>query len=791
MDKDKRASRLFGTRISSIFSNDHERKENRLVTRMTLLPALNTQRKPRGTDLRVNTSVSPVLRLGKPSAPARQSNGPSPLSRAPLSNKLPAALLSHTPVGPSSVRLLIPSDTPKESPLESKTDRSPEPSRLPEPGDHELQSVFSGRRLHRKPPPEVVADTEPRLEDIITSIEAEIGRLQHEGSQSSEPQTWLQRLEHSSAYETGSEGCQSAIIGRSDFEENESYDRDKSGAGAEVVHEDGPQASGKYGEPGKYGVEAYGDSGVYGDSGAYLGAAFEQQETRSRDSNEIAYSAYSAYGGGSHASLSDPDLRGVIVSKLPHTQSAPQALAPKSGMKEEAKPYIRSAPQSTSYPREAGQEFARDYGSHAHAQKTHTGQTHPGRENYVSTYYSDTSRDQDPMESGNASSASSAIDIAASDIAASDIAASEVLSSNIASFDSLSRSQSESRSHTRSETSDNAQSSDRQRQSGLSGFSSISEVSASGISISEASATNVSANSVVASGPSDFAFPSYSYPDELASPARIEARRALESPLHKRMLSVSSINSGFSVGHVNLATLKRSFTFRPGEGERSTYVHTLRRSAGTAYNDAGPGKWKLPTGIMPMDRKTMAINGRLGRLGTGVLPRMKKATGVELKHGHLQPRLLAAEVEEGEDTNRFGDLGRSSTHTNRAGITPTVIHKSSASIQSRLTPTTSVSSTPPVYASSDFVAGLNSPLVFGPIDAQSVRTKASTTSSVSSEGSAEEQIGDGFYQHPCYKNSEDETDTHSQLDEATGSDDDDANKPQLFLANPDTSSDDE
>lgn len=268
----------------------------------------------------------------------------------------------------------------------------------------------------------------------------------------------------------------------------------------------------------------------------------------------------------------------------------------------------------------------------------------------------------------------------------------------------------------------------------------------------------------ITKSPLDFSF-GYTFPE----PENVAGKRP--ELLHKRVLSVSSTSSALSGGHVNLATLKRAFSLRPGEGERCSYVQTIRRNAGTAYNETGPGKWKLPTGIMPLDRKTMAISGRFTRLGNTMSPRMKKTSGVELKHGHLQPRLLAAEVDEVADTNRFGSLGRSSTQNNRRA-------QLTASIPGRVTPTTSILSTPPMA-----VAGTppgEASRTASVSDIQSVQTRETTASS-DSEGSVAEP-SDGFYQHPGYNYSEAETDAFSIHEDAS-----DEEKPHLFLANPDSS----
>lgn len=265
---------------------------------------------------------------------------------------------------------------------------------------------------------------------------------------------------------------------------------------------------------------------------------------------------------------------------------------------------------------------------------------------------------------------------------------------------------------------------------------------------------------------------------------------ALINKTHTRMLSTSSIFSSGSNKHVNLATLKRTFSLRPGEGERSSYVQLIRKNAGTALNETGPGKWKLPTGITPQDvkNKYLLTSTRFNRRGNAITSRGKKTSGVELKHGHLQPRLLASEVDEVGDSNRFGSLGRSSTFQNRI-ITPVTSSTPSANVsalsrQSSIGRASTITSRSTVY------------------DAQSVGTTAkssrrgSAAYSVASVGSISDYRADGYYQHPGYKFDDDEpellTDEYTPTtNDATLDYDYDDDKPRLVLANPDSSSDNE
>lgn len=257
---------------------------------------------------------------------------------------------------------------------------------------------------------------------------------------------------------------------------------------------------------------------------------------------------------------------------------------------------------------------------------------------------------------------------------------------------------------------------------------------------------------------------------------------------HAQSTSMSSIFSAGSNRHVNLATIKRSFSLRPGEGERSNYVQTIRRSAGTAYNESGPEKWKIPTGILPVDKNSLflLLNGRFNRLA-GNVNRAKKASGVELKHGHLKPRLLAAEVDEVEDSNKFGTLGRSSTFQTRL-ITPVTLKSSTPSANLAMSRHSSL--------------GHISTNALGSTAEDSLQTKESPSSRRESVSSSESvgSITDyrmGYYQHVGYKydEEENETDQFSPTDAATMShneyDGEDDDKPRLVLANPDYSSDDE
>lgn len=283
---------------------------------------------------------------------------------------------------------------------------------------------------------------------------------------------------------------------------------------------------------------------------------------------------------------------------------------------------------------------------------------------------------------------------------------------------------------------------------------------------------------------------------------------------HTRVLSTTSIVSGAS-HHVRLATLKRDFSLRSGEGERSNYVTQIRKNAGTSYNEVGPGNWKLPLGIIPFDPKSLSLRTSLqgsphfSRGSSGVMARTKKSSGVELKHGHLQPRLLAAEIDEVGETNKFASLGRSSTLQNKAAASGSLKKTKdpiSEMVEELMKDSSSISSTNVLNKKAETVSN------FGPQNESSIslnatrkstsceRTNSLTTPSTlsvhdsvqqpddnnvcKSEGasrssfseslnSVPDRVVDTYYQHEGYRSDDEEIE----------------DKPQLFLANPDTASD--
>ncbi|KAK6459015.1 uncharacterized protein RJT20DRAFT_132169 [Scheffersomyces xylosifermentans] len=257
----------------------------------------------------------------------------------------------------------------------------------------------------------------------------------------------------------------------------------------------------------------------------------------------------------------------------------------------------------------------------------------------------------------------------------------------------------------------------------------------------------------------------------------------------------SSISSIRSYRNVNLATLKKGLNLKPGEGERSNYVLTIRRSAGTAYNESGPGKWKLPTGIKPIDKSVSLTNNnnKYMRLGSSQYSRAKKGgSGVELKHGHLQRRLLAAEIDDRDDQSMTLDQS----------ITNTISKTTTTSSEVK-----SVNSNTAPQSSSATLSGENSlkrTVTEGTTDALSVTTESTNeskrTASVSSDSSGSlSEIG-GYYQHRGYKYNEaddpDDEENATEVETSNGKntfalppEDGSDERPRLFLANPDYSSD--
>ncbi|CUM64137.1 uncharacterized protein PRCAT00001728001 [Priceomyces carsonii] len=260
---------------------------------------------------------------------------------------------------------------------------------------------------------------------------------------------------------------------------------------------------------------------------------------------------------------------------------------------------------------------------------------------------------------------------------------------------------------------------------------------------------------------------------------------------HKKSGSITSLWSSNSYRSVNLATLKRTLSLKPGEGERSQYVMTIRRNSGTAFNESGPSKWKLPIGIAPFDKsyRYASTSGRSMRF-SGPQGRLKKSSGVELKHGHLKPRLLAAEVEEIDDSigGRKSKLARSNTGLKRHYISTSAALGSSSTLSNSESRSSSLKRTGTTNSFS--------------MDLQSVKSgsssalpslKRSESGSSSSGSISDSNIGVSlYYQHPGYKydDEEDEDETEVELmDQKLSSQngyESYEDGPRLTLANPDT-----
>lgn len=294
---------------------------------------------------------------------------------------------------------------------------------------------------------------------------------------------------------------------------------------------------------------------------------------------------------------------------------------------------------------------------------------------------------------------------------------------------------------------------------------------------------------------------------------------------HRKSSSISSILSNSSGKNVNLATLKKTLSLRPGEGERSNYVLTIRRNAGTAFNESGPGKWKLPTGIAPVDKRATytSSNGKYMRfVGNIAQNKLKKASGVELKHGHLAPRLLAAEVDDNDDRSlKFRTSQAAATATgqrvpenngsdNNGGANTPKNKSSNSSLLMTATPgAASINST--ISSGKD---SLSRTITENSVSSTSNGDSKDAASEISKPRSSSDSSGSlneasvgigGFYQHPGYKYDEEEDgDTTFQNGDYKGDNEIDnadethmdqgssfeefRDQPKLVLANPDSDS---
>lgn len=282
-------------------------------------------------------------------------------------------------------------------------------------------------------------------------------------------------------------------------------------------------------------------------------------------------------------------------------------------------------------------------------------------------------------------------------------------------------------------------------------------------SVSGASSTVVSGMGAPVAGPSDIFV-------QNSAPAS-----------HRKSASLSSIYSSNSNKNVNLSMLKRTLDLKPGEGEPSRYVVGLRRLMGTAVNESAPEKWKLPTGILPVDKRAaMAFSN--SRYHMGVSHGRKKTSGVELKHGHLQPRLLAAEV--GDSRPYLGNSSIAST-LGSARDSRTSIYSGTSAPLSVSGAGTSSSGSPARLSFKDdesrsirtSLAVLIPGLVTDSVADSVTDSMADSLSTLLSSSSGSIDDVRGYYQHPAYTADSDEDET-PQVEQY-------AHEPRLVLVNPD------
>lgn len=291
---------------------------------------------------------------------------------------------------------------------------------------------------------------------------------------------------------------------------------------------------------------------------------------------------------------------------------------------------------------------------------------------------------------------------------------------------------------------------------------------------------------------------------------------------HRMSSSVGSIYSSNSYRNVNLAALKKTLNLKPGEGERSNYVLAIRKAAGTSYNELTRMKWKLPVGILPVDKSATKenSNGKYMKLAGNLLAASRKKTsGVELKHGHLKPRLLAAEIDEGDDSTAISlaktPLTQSSVNLK---VTETNSNKTVSSENSLMRTTTDVS----------VVTGDTNSIVTTTTDTNAsgrgessgngLKRNESIASSNSSGSLSDKNFTNfGYYQHRSYKDddedifadgvnrqaSNDGDVTDEESNQINGypkvsymdansieQEEEDNDRPRLVLANPDYDSND-
>lgn len=259
-------------------------------------------------------------------------------------------------------------------------------------------------------------------------------------------------------------------------------------------------------------------------------------------------------------------------------------------------------------------------------------------------------------------------------------------------------------------------------------------------------------------------------------------RQTSQTAFHRASSSLGSIRSANSYRNVNLAQLKRTISLKPGEGERSNYVLTIRRSGGTAFNEAGPSKWKLPVGILPIDKAATKenSNGKYKKLAGNSSITRKKSSGVELKHGHLKPRLLATEIDEGDNSTSLSvpkppapTFNSSSANTLKNVSSHTSLSAKASRGNSLKRTTTDVSL---LTGDTQSLASTKSSSTKGRTETSLKRSDSAASSS--SSGSLSNRIT-GYYQHRAYKYGDDYDDDDDD-DNDDNDDYDDANEFGVF-----------
>ncbi|KAK6460059.1 hypothetical protein DFJ63DRAFT_257921 [Scheffersomyces coipomensis] len=233
---------------------------------------------------------------------------------------------------------------------------------------------------------------------------------------------------------------------------------------------------------------------------------------------------------------------------------------------------------------------------------------------------------------------------------------------------------------------------------------------------------------------------------------------------HRHSSSLGSIYSNASNGYVNLSTLKKQLALKPGEGDRSNYVLSIRKIAGTAFNETGPGKWKLPVGISPLEKSSSYASSNL-YLRRDAFGKNKKSG---LRHWRLEKTLLADEIDD-KTIDSSNDVS---------------IMNSSSSKASSLKMVDSGVLTDP-SSSGDYTLHRSSTEISNDqVSTDQGSTDQSSSGSPSGHGS---DTGFGFYQHKGYREDEitdDDNSTEVDLEDYQfGLDSEEGHR--LTIANPD------